>query len=645
MATPIYTLLLIIAVCIVSASASLTWTECETITDTTPKQNVERSHRAMTEKAYGLEEGSLRNKESDSEFMKSVNDIIMRRSSFSIGGKRPNTLKRVDVPAGVKTLCTIRSVPYHQTNVFRNRTVAIPIDHFAKKYVHLPTQAYKGSIFLLQGGPGAGGEALEPLGLKLWSHFNGQYDIIIPDHRGTARSSPEQCYGDTEATFIRCQKLDPYNYDGLTTDDAAMDTITLMQEIKKSEPSGEILLYGVSYGTFVSERILNMIETLDIKDLVSAVVLDGICGGDYCDFTKADEGQEETALAFLDYCRRDATCSSKLGTTNEEILSNLRKTYQSANQCAKLFEGKLKILFASLLTDNVARLLIPAFVHRINRCTGTDNAAIIVMLLNFVQTQLSEVEGSVGYPLSFPVNINIGVSELKGRYGSPEKADAFRKSCNMCSGGSYLYPSIYKKGYIPYPESKFAKTLTTNIPLLLLNGDLDPQTSISSAEKYYESIKSTTPYSRFIKFPGVVHYVTGRSPMASDVNQHCGFNIVADFFKKKDANGTDTSCLNDLLLVPFGGYSYTDENIAMNMYDGFGLTRSQYIKFVLTILAVITTVLACCTCCCLCFCWICTCGPFKRKFTPLPPVVIEDNAIPLADMRVTGRETEPDVSN
>ncbi len=70
------------------------------------------------------------------------------------------------------------------------------------------------------------------------------------------------------------------NLDGFSADEAAMDTLSLMKAVKQTY-GGFNYLYGVSYGTYVSHRIIQI-----NPDAVDAVILDGVCGGKFCDFTK-----------------------------------------------------------------------------------------------------------------------------------------------------------------------------------------------------------------------------------------------------------------------------------------------------------------------------------------------------------------------
>ncbi|KAL0477106.1 hypothetical protein AKO1_006242 [Acrasis kona] len=607
------TLLLFVSLCFANKSE---WKDCDTFTDATKGARSllfsaqQESNRRFKERALGLEEESLEVKKEDSKFDRSIKEIVSDEL-IHYGLNKKNRMAGFNVPSGMKTMCSTRTVNYYYDNLNRTRTSSIKeINHFAKKYSHDANKQRKGAIFLLQGGPGSGGEALEPVGLQLWSSFNGEYDIVIPDHRGTARSSAIVCDAQYVKQMVNCQARVNGYMDGYTTDDAAMDTITLMQEFKAL--GGEVLLYGVSYGTFVSERIINLVKVVQ-PDLISAVVLDGICGGEACDFGKADRGQEATAYSFFDYCSRDEACS-RLGKTRDEVMEKLSEFYLTKNDCTKIYALPIKSIFSSLLQDQVGRLLIPAIIHRSLRCNWMDGWALPNMFNNFVDAQTRDNQGHVGYPSNTLLNVNIGISELRGRYANQYEAETYARSCKMCSGGSKLYPEAKAEGFKTYPESKFASTPVTDIPVLLLNGDLDPQTSIGPAEAYFAKINATVPQSKFVKFPGVVHYTVGRSPMVGDEDGSCGYNILVDFFRNKNLNTLDTSCTSKLLGVPFGGYSYTHENVAYDMYDGiFGFTRHQKVLFIVfttlggvAVLVVLLSFVFCCL-------WLNDC--FKRKTT------------------------------
>ncbi|KAL0478725.1 hypothetical protein AKO1_008291 [Acrasis kona] len=610
---------LVLVVLCHSETTETVWLPCSPLTnaikDTYSRkliQDYDSINRAIIEKQIGLSQGDLSHKETDSKIQKIIKDYVSRNH---IKGRRlQNGLSVANVPSSLTTVCTTRKISYY------NGTDIPYINHFSKQYKSDQSKLRLGAIFLLQGGPGLGGEALEVMGIKLWNDMGGQYDIVIPDHRGTARSTMVTCTETEPEKFPTCQKSALNNLDGFTTDQAAMDTLSLMDNFKNTF-GGEILLFGVSYGTFLSERIIK-ISQVRYPGLISAVALDGICGDKFCSFKTSDEVAEKTAMSFFDACAKDSTCGAKLGGQKEEILKKLTQLYATQNMCTNLFGGVRNVMrsfLVSALQDNTMRLLIPPLIYRGLRCNLIDFFSINYMIRNVVSAQASENAGHVGYPTSLPININIGVSELQGRFTKDAEAKDYASSCVMCSGAASLYSTVVGAGWIPYNQSDYQnKVLATDLPLLLMNGDLDPQTGIDNAESYHQLIKDTCPNTKFVRFPNAVHFVVGRSPLAKDISVNCGATILADFFKSKSVANLNTDCTNNLQGVDFGGNAYTYNNVAVDMYEGLGINKTQYTIFVVVVTLICGLAALICLCCVASCCFLC-----RRNSRKQAPTMVE----------------------
>ncbi len=168
---------LCILLCQITA-LTLDWTPCPAITDVPVKLNT--FDYASAEQFHNLPKDTLRPTSNDTEFTSNIKKILIRSRFPTYGlGVQENEepLLKYNVPNDLVSECSTTKVPYHNkapSNIYLN--------YFAKRYRALNGQR-KGAIYMLQGGPGAGGEALEPMALQLWSQMKGQYDIILPDHR------------------------------------------------------------------------------------------------------------------------------------------------------------------------------------------------------------------------------------------------------------------------------------------------------------------------------------------------------------------------------------------------------------------------------------------------------------------------------
>jgi pimeloyl-ACP methyl ester carboxylesterase len=86
------------------------------------------------------------------------------------------------------------------------------------------------------------------------------YDIMIPDHRGTGRSSPLYCYNYTADLSMECVQYALAHTSNATlaaysTTNAAHDLYAAMVATKDNiAVSDPVFVYGVSYGSYWTQR-------------------------------------------------------------------------------------------------------------------------------------------------------------------------------------------------------------------------------------------------------------------------------------------------------------------------------------------------------------------------------------------------------
>lgn len=123
----------------------------------------------------------------------------------------------------------------------------------------------------------------------MWTTLEGKFDILVPDHRGTGFSERMDDYCDralgTRYTLLECLDVVRAEYGGdekirsMSVSNAARDVIAVMNNI--SMPGEAIYVYGVSYGTYLGQRILLFED--EVVEGLAGVVLDGLCAYSQCD--------------------------------------------------------------------------------------------------------------------------------------------------------------------------------------------------------------------------------------------------------------------------------------------------------------------------------------------------------------------------
>ena len=158
------------------------------------------------------------------------------------------------------TTCAIINVPQNHNSSTSEKSVSL----FVRKFPALKQS--KGSVWLIAGGPGDTGAVFYNMIDRFRKAF-ADYDVLVPDHRGTGLSSPicpgqaidsiagstlvgeewGQCFNHMYADIERATSFSVTN--------AAKD---LRQLINQLSSEGNTYLYGVSYGTQLTLRTMQL---------------------------------------------------------------------------------------------------------------------------------------------------------------------------------------------------------------------------------------------------------------------------------------------------------------------------------------------------------------------------------------------------
>jgi len=408
-------------------------------------------------------------------------------------------------------------------------------------------------LWLLQGGPGAAGDSLEELALDLTKENDPAFDIYIPDHRGTGRSAYLGCelaqvnaVYDLDACFAEATKpwggLDALR--SFTTTAAAHDLGSLIERTRASAAE-EVHVYGISYGTYLVQRYLQL-----FPEQPTAVALDGLCQSGLCSFAKIGYWFDKVGKKYMTECAADAACSARLGP---DPVAKVREAYAvaKAGTCAGtgLTEKGLRDLFGYAIASVELRALIPAVTHRLLRCDAEDVAAL-KKLKSTVASALGVTFGPTGRDLySRILAYNIGFSEME------ESPMVPREDMRRLMSGALFgdYDSSGRDFYDAWPlyprDEHVGKYPSTTVPLLLLNGTLDPQTPMEFAEEIAPHYTGASQ--SFVLLPRAAHGTITQSPTrAAYPTAPCGRTVWDQFLADPKAK-LDTSCRERVALAAF----------------------------------------------------------------------------------------------
>lgn len=477
------------------------------------------------------------------------------------GAPPPNTLTWTDCP-------WLSNAPSNQPNVTGAcGTFSVPLDpadpHGRRISLDVrklePTATAAADLWLLNGGPGGSAATFEQWAIGL-SQLWGDVRIYLLDARGAGRSTPLSCSAEdpgspggaavlleewpdclTEAKSTWGEGLDLFG-----STQAAQDLIDVVAHTRQEDVP--VFVYGVSYGTYWVQRALRL-----HPQAFDAVILDSIVDPQNPALARIDEWHDQVGRAYLALCAQDPFCMSKLGA---DPVGEAERLFEmmDAGHCPELsapgYTGRdlLRLTFGALISNTTIRAMIPAIVYRALRCEADD--------INAIASVINRVLGGGGgsglgqsSPLLFSqlLSRHVVLSELWGPPPPTEELVNFPRTALVSKDIGPAFAPLYDTWPRYTPDEHQGTFPDTSIPMLMINGSLDPQTPIETAQAV-ESLY-TRPGQIFIEMPFVSHgallssQITGRQTT-------CGIILLTQFLQ--DPQGPlDTSCLDDMVALDF----------------------------------------------------------------------------------------------
>ncbi|WP_437818297.1 alpha/beta fold hydrolase [Sorangium sp. So ce1078] len=442
-------------------------------------------------------------------------------------------------------------------------TVALPLDPskpggetlpvFVSRHL-APGGAAKAQVWLLQGGPGDSGNMFTGFIEQLWERVMPDVDWYVLEHRGVGLSSRFECPVQEDPSSEDGAEISPSEWpaciqalkaqwgDDLAHFTTSADADDLARLIERTREHGKkVILYGASYGTARALRFLQK-----YPEAVDAVILDSIVspGAQYLSLY---DTQFDPVLKDLSaICAADPVCGAKLGPDPwakvDALFNKLTKGH-----CSEL--GTDVALFASIAPAfaqmrSVRTHLFP-LAYRIDRCEAGD-VQVVGQYMQALGGSSSQADG--GEPRDSDVlGTHVALSEL-WEEPAPTSAE-LQARCDAqraCPGAALEIGQLYD-AWPRYPHDQFWREWPrSSVPILAMNGLLDPQTPIGLAELAADRL--TAPHQTFVAVPWSPHVVTFESPVKTADAAPCGTQMMAKFIADPEAP-VDTVCLDDLVPV------------------------------------------------------------------------------------------------
>ncbi|KAE8986206.1 hypothetical protein PF011_g20084 [Phytophthora fragariae] len=298
--------------------------------------------------------------------------------------------------------CAVYTAPLCYPGICETaKSIDSTVDIFVKRVPAVSDPESATNVWLMQGGPGASSTAMESAMVELHTRLDGAVNVYTMDHRGTGRSTLLDCVaaqvtttGSPWGSSIKSSEVPAcaqalekkyWNLSSFSMTSAATDMTTFISNYSNG---ANTIVYGVSYGTALVERVIH----LDPPE-VTGYVLDGVAtsSGASADkfeyFSTWDSDFGDVGDAFLALCATQSECNSRFQTntlpiTLQSLLTNFDSKPKST--CAALVSSAngdqsseppsyiVRRALGSLLQSTKMRTLIPPVVYRLNRCASQD---------------------------------------------------------------------------------------------------------------------------------------------------------------------------------------------------------------------------------------------------------------------------------
>ncbi len=468
-------------------------------------------------------------------------DLTWERCSLSLEDASPSVAE-----------CATLTRPL-RTGEKGTRTINISVKRYRS------TGKPRGQLWLVNGGPGASGGDFEA-SIALFLSLAPELELYFFHARGTGESTLLDCPKEQAGESLQGESIADAEWPacidsvksrwgadlaGFSTTETARDLAELLARTRHAED--KVFVYGVSYGTYLVHRLLQ----LDTTPL-DGVVLDSICPPGGCDFLREfDRGFDAVGKQLFDLCAKDYRCSGELGADPWKSLGDVL-TKLDAGHCAELKWDRqtTRQLLGLMTMVSALRGYAPAIVARLSRCQASDITA-----LHALESYLTSLD-MAGNGYSEVLYSHVALSELSTRPFPTVKqvADADRTyrvsldaADNLLSRAA-IWP-------LSAPDPLAPKYASTDVPLLMLNGDFDPQTPLSFAQEFGRHFAGK--YQHFVVVPFSPHTTLTQSDIDSRGNT-CGAELIRDFLGSPLAVPKLT-CLGDTLPPDFSGQPAVSE--------------------------------------------------------------------------------------
>ena len=394
-------------------------------------------------------------------------------------------------------------------------------------------------VFLFAGGPGQAATEAWLLVAGALQKVNEKRDIILIDQRGTGKSNPLKCpeMDMEEALSTDWDQLESLTrncLDHIDGDPRYYTTTIGMQDydlVRAALGYEQINLWGASYGTRAAQVYLRL-----YPDRVRSVVLDSVVPQELALGVDHAIKLDQAVFRVLDNCDRDAGCGAAFpGTADllrqlidlvelEPVVVEVEHPSTGEPLSLTFDRDALSASLRFLMYSSDTQAMLPLLIYEA-ATTGDLSRLASQMLIS--TSGLDEM-------LALGMEMSVMCAE-DFPFFPDDDSKAGLLMGNTMIDASRVQCGIWPRGEVP---SGFHDPVSSDRPVLLLSGELDPVTP----PEYAERVAIHFPNSLHVIAPGQGHSVTPRG---------CLGDVVAEFIEQASVLGLDTACVSQMKATPY----------------------------------------------------------------------------------------------
>lgn len=384
-------------------------------------------------------------------------------------------------------------------------------------------------FLLLAGGPGQAGSLMGEFATDAFGRVRERRDIVLMDVRGTGRSSPLACRLMRRSADLVDWTMYPGDAVRLCRDslsrqaDLTMYTTSIIADdieaVRRDFDWPALNLYGTSYGSRVALAYLRQHPTS-----VRALVLKAVAPpAMVAPMNYAEDSEAAFRLLERD-CRADTACARAFPNVRADLDSVLARAQQGRLRAAVGTDtlAVSRDAVASVILGNLqstgARSRLPLLLRSAARGDVTPLTGLIVQYRQQLDATLA-----MGMHLSAACADDGNRLDVAAARATDDRTFLGSSRVRMLAEACTIWT--------PMPEARDTHApVRSNAPVLLVSGELDPNTP----PRWAEQAQRTLSNARHVVLRGVAH-------SWSNVT-HCGADFVAEFVRQASVRDLNVSC-------------------------------------------------------------------------------------------------------